>query len=272
MALSCAGALAAAPTAQLVNFRKHLVLDTRVIAESNNVRLGLGPVEKDPRNPLFAADKTWENSLNNLYPNVAYANVYLGFLMMINTGSNTNVDGELTWSPDSVTWHRVNPGSQFIPHGPKGSYDWGCIYAQAGPPILKDGRLMIFHGGSTQLHIGRKRHCLPCLAWLRVDGFAGYEPGPGGKGRVTTQPLLGVGEPLRLSADAQGGTIRVAVLGEDGFELDRCQPVTGNVSDAEVGWQGGKSFAALKGKIVRLQFELDVARLYAFSGLERTRR
>lgn len=459
LAWSCATTLAAAPTAQLVNPRKHLVLDTRIIAETHNLRLVLGSVEKDPRNPLFPADKPWENSLNNLYPNIAYderdglfklwykdmlcdrevidrmmpprilvsvgwfllyaasrdgvvwqkpelglvgfdgstrnnvvardtantgvfldrhepdparrfkmvhdegrgqlrvrfsadglrwteavtpsivgavgdthnnafyderagryvlitrlfqgerkvarsesrdftnwtdarvileslpgekgrrqtycmpafpyANVYLGFLMLINTGSDTNVDCELTWSPDTVSWHRVNPGSPFIPHGPPGSYDAGCIYAQAGPPVLQDGRLMLFYGGSRQLHIGRKRHGLPCLARLRVDGFAGYEPAAGGQGRLTTQPLRCVGEPLRLSADAQGGSIRVAVLGQAGFELDRCRPIVGHVSDANVDWEGGQSFAALAGKTVRLQFELDAARLYAFSGLER---
>jgi len=449
----------AASFPSLVNVRKHLVLDTRLIAQTNDVRLVLGRVEKDPHNPLFPADRPWENSLNNLYPNIAYdqdqglfklwykdmlcdqgvinkmmppriivsvgwfllyatsrdglvwqkpdigligfdgskqnnvvardtantgvfldrhdpdpgrrfkmvhdegrgqlrvrfsadgirwsdaiaptivggvgdthnnafydertgkyvlitrlfqgerkvarsesrnftnwtdaqlileslpsekgrrqtycmpsfayANVYLGFLMLINTGSNTNVDCELTWSPDTVQWHRVNPGAHFIPHGPPGSHDGGCIYAQAGPPILKDGRLMIFYGGSTHLHIGRKRHCLPCLAWLRPDGFAAYEPAEAGRtGTVTTQPMLCSGEPLRVSADARGGAIRVAVLDEEGFELERCQPVTENATDLEVQWKGGKSLSSLQGKTVRLRFELDAARLYAFSGLE----
>jgi len=31
-----------------------------------------GTVVKDPHNPLFQADKPWENALNNLYPNVTY--------------------------------------------------------------------------------------------------------------------------------------------------------------------------------------------------------
>lgn len=439
--------------------RKHLVLDTRVLAATNNVRLVLGTVEKDARNPLFQADQPWENALNNLYPNVAwdprdrefklwykdmlcdeaviarmmpprilvhvgwyllhatsrdglawrkpdaglipfdgaahnnivardtantgvfldaqerdparrfkmvhdegrgefrvrfsadgihwgdaikpritgavgdthnnafhdprtgryvlitrlfqgerkvarsesadflqwtdaevileslpaekgrrqtycmpafpYASGYLGFLMLFNTGGNTNVDCELTWSPDTVRWQRVLPGTALIPHGPPGSYDSGVIYAQAGAPILKDGRLMIFYGGSTSLHIGRKRHALPCLARLRPDGFAGYEPADAGlPGTLVTHPLRCTGEPLRLSADARGGALRVAVLDEKGFELDRCQPIREDVTDAAVKWKGGKAFTTLKGRIVRLKFEVQAARLYAFSGVE----
>ena len=118
-------------------------------------------------------------------------------------------------------------------------------------------------------HVGTKRHCLPCWAYLRADGFAGYEPAsPGGKGVVVTQPMRCTGEPLRVSADARGGSLRVAVLDERGFELDRCHPISADVTDAEVEWKGAKRFSSLKGKIVRLQFELDSAKLYAFSGVE----
>jgi hypothetical protein len=442
----------------LFNPTKHLVLDTRVVAETNLLRLVLGPLEKDPHNPLFQANKPWENALNNLYPNVIYdpeqhlfklwykdmladqeviqkmvppriiahagwfllyatsrygtvwakpdlglipfdgsthnnivardtantgvfkdpydpdparrykmvhdegrgnlrvrfsadgvhwgeavaprieggvgdthnnafydlrtgkyvlitrlfqgerkvarsesrdflewappqvvleslpeekghrqtycmpafpyANVYLGYLMLINTPGDSTVDCELTWSPDSVRWFRVNPGTPFIPHGPDASYDCGCIYASAGAPIPSNGNLLIYYGGSTARHIGTKRHCLPCLARLRMDGFAGYEPADSAtKGTLITRPMLCTGEPLRVSADAWGGAIRVSVLDELGFELDRCAPVRKNVTDREVEWKGNRRFSALRGKFVRLKFELAGARLYAFSGM-----
>jgi hypothetical protein len=51
---------------------KQLALDTRVAEVVEGLMLRLGNVEKDPRNPLMQADKPWENSLNNLYPNVLY--------------------------------------------------------------------------------------------------------------------------------------------------------------------------------------------------------
>ena len=378
----CASSIAEEPTVNLSNPLKHLLLDSRVIAETNHVRLALGTVEKDAHNPLFQADKPWENALNNLYPNIAYdedqrlfklwykcaladsnviaqmmpprtingvgwflcyatsrdgiawerpelglhsfagstknnavardvanvgvfkdrhdpdparrfkmifdigvrlpenmrtrvspdgvhwsepvhpdglgtsgdthsnmfwdewrkkyvlisriylgerlvaraesadfmhwtkpevvlrslphegknrqtycmpafpyANGYLGFVMMYNVATDKTVDCELVWSPDSVKWERVLPGAPFIPRGPAGSYDAGCIYAQAGDPILKDGMLWIYYGGSTAVHRGWKRHCLPCLARLRVDGFAGYEPRePGQTATILTPP------------------------------------------------------------------------------------
>jgi hypothetical protein len=199
-------------------------------------------------------------------PSFAYGNVYLGFVMLINTGSDKSVDCELTWSPDTVTWHRVNAGTSLIPRGPKGSYDAGCIYGPAGGPIAKDGRLMILYGGSEVPHVGTKRHCLPCWAYLRPDGFAGYQSN--GKGVVTTQPVRCTGDPLRVSADAVKGALRVAVLDEKGVELSQSEVFSSDGSDAEVKWRGGKTFEALKGRTVRLRFELESATLYAFTGVE----
>ncbi len=48
------------------------MLDARVIESTENAELVLGAVEKDAANPLFRVDRPWENSLNNLYPNVLY--------------------------------------------------------------------------------------------------------------------------------------------------------------------------------------------------------
>jgi hypothetical protein len=81
-------------------------------------------------------------------------------------------------------------------------------------------------------------------------------------------PLRCTGEPLRISADGRAGAIRVAVVDTPGFELDQCHPIRQDVTDQEINWNGRASFAALKGKTVRLKFELDSAKLYAFSGVE----
>ena len=53
-------------------------------------------------------------------PSFPYANVYLGYLMMYNPGTDRSVDCELAWSPDSVQWQRVCPGAPIIPRGPAG--------------------------------------------------------------------------------------------------------------------------------------------------------
>ena len=103
------------------------------------------------------------------------------------------------------------------------------------------------------------------LAHLRQDGFAAMEPvGVGGAGTVITRPLECVGSVLRVSADAIGGAVRAAVLGVDGLALGDCEPITGNVTDGIVTWRGGRDLLALIGQRVRLCFELQSARLYAF--------
>ncbi len=76
-----------------------------------------------------------------------YGSGYLGPLMVYNTGSDRSVDCELAWSPDIVRWYRILPGVPSIPRGPSGGYDAGCVYGQSGPPVLKNGRLMLFYGG-----------------------------------------------------------------------------------------------------------------------------
>ncbi len=201
-------------------------------------------------------------------PSFRYAGIYLGYLMMYNAGGDRSVDCELTWSPDSVRWHRVCPGRSLIPRGPKGACDSMCIYAPSGPPIIRDGKIEILYGGSDLPHRGWKRHCLPCMARLRVDGFAGYAPADdNAPAVVVTDPVRCTGEPIRITADAESGRVRVGVLGER--PLDACTPIAADVTDAAVTWNADASSRPLKGRTVRLVFELTGATLYAFSGVER---
>jgi hypothetical protein len=103
-----------------------------------------------------------------------YANGYLGYLMMYHVAGGRRVNCELAWSPDSLHWERVAPGHPLLENGPDGSYDGGCIYAQAGPAVIENGRNVLFYGGSPTVHLGWKRSGALCRATLAEDGFAGY--------------------------------------------------------------------------------------------------
>lgn len=105
-----------------------------------------------------------------------YGSVWLAYVMMYHPGSGRGVDCELAWSVDSVKWERLLPGTRSILRGAKGTYDSECIYAMAGPPVVRDGKLLMFYGGDDFPHTGWKRDCVPCLARLPLDHFAGYEP------------------------------------------------------------------------------------------------
>lgn len=198
-------------------------------------------------------------------PAFPYGAGYLGFVMMYNVARDKSVDCELAWSPDAIHWRRPFAGQPFIPRGAEGAYDSKCIYAQAGSPVLKDGKLHIYYGGDDDPHIGWKRHCLPCLATLRPDGFAGYRARE--EGCVTTQPLLLSQREVRVSADAERGAVTVtALIGDD--VIAESDPLSGDISDAVVKWKAGASLERHVGRAVRLRFTLRNATLFSFHGLK----
>jgi hypothetical protein len=205
-------------------------------------------------------------------PSFPYGGGYVGFVMMYNATTDRTVDCELAFSTDTVTWTRPFPGRPLIPRGAKGSYDAGCVYAQAGPPVERDGRLMIFYGGSEAVHRGWKRHCLPCLATMRVDGFAAYEPTDATKpGTVTTREVVCTGGPITLSVDATKGKVVVTLLDKDGKEVDVSKPLTADATDGPLVWSKSADLTALKGQRIRLKLALDAAKLYAVGGVELAR-
>jgi hypothetical protein len=201
---------------------------------------------------------------NQVYamPVFRHAGVYLG-LAMIFRPKPDRTHCELAWSPDTVTWHRIDPGKPLIPLSrKKGEYDWGCAYAAAYPVFLDD-EIRLYYGASNGPHGGWRDGFL-ALATLRPDGFAGYEPEAKDKpATVLTRPLPCSGAKLRVTADARGGSLGVAVLDGSGKVVARGKPVTDNVTDAEVAFDGDLS--KLRGKPVRLRFGLTGAKLYAFA-------
>lgn len=197
-------------------------------------------------------------------PVFRYGSIYLSYVMMYHVGNGRTVDCELAWSHDGLTWQRVAPGMPFIPRGPKGSYDSECIYAMAGTPTLRDGKLMIIYGGDDFPHTSWKRHCLPCLATLRQDGFAGYEPTKADKMATIITTAFRAGK-VGISADVPaGGSIHIKALDDQNSVLDEAAAITGDVTDAELKWQRG----TVAGKVVHFEIQLSRAKIYAINGVD----
>jgi len=192
------------------------------------------------------------------------AGVYLGLVMIFRPRPN-RVHCELTWSPDTVAWHRIGQGTPLIPLSEKkGAYDWGCAYA-AACPVFRENEIRLYYGASNGTHNGWRDGFL-ALATLRPDGFAGYEPAVNDKpASVLTRPVLCSGRALRLTADARGGSIRVTVLDAGSKPVAEGKPLAADVTDAAVTLEGGAGLARLRGQPVRLKFELTRAKLYAFA-------
>jgi hypothetical protein len=189
------------------------------------------------------------------------AGAYLGLVMILD-GKTDCVDCELAWSPDTIQWERICEGTPLIPRGPKGSFDYGCIYAAS--PVRCGGEIRLYYGGGDDVHMSWRKTGLG-LARLRVDGFAGMEPAdPGQPGRIVTKPLRCSGRRLRVNADASAGSLRVAVADVPGRDHEACKPIVSNVTNGIVEWSGGESLEDLRGQTIQLVFELRSARLYAF--------
>jgi len=191
-----------------------------------------------------------------------YGGVYLGLVMIIRRNED-RVHCELTWSPDTVHWERIDPGTPLIPNSPiKGSYDWGCVYA-ANAPIVTGEEIRIYYGGSNGPHRDWREGAF-CLATLRPDGWAGYEAvDPGSQATLVTKPLTWQGG-LSLTADSTSGWVKVAVIGDRGTVLAESSLVEGDVTDGEVYFNRSDRLEDLAGRSVRLRFLLQKAKLYSF--------
>jgi len=197
-------------------------------------------------------------------PVFRYADLYLGLVMVFRPRPN-RVHCELAWSPDTVTWHRIDKGTPLIPNSQKkGDYDWGCVYA-AAYPVCRDREIRLYYGASNGTHNGWRDGFL-ALATLRPDGFAGYEPIDAAKpATVVTRPVVCSGKTLRITADARGGSVGVTVLDADGKTTTAGRPIIDDVTGAPVTLRGGADLSKLHGSRVRLKFELTKAKLYAFA-------
>jgi len=197
-------------------------------------------------------------------PVFRYADVYLGLLMILRGGGEDRVHCELAWSADTQRWERIEPGKALIPNADtEGAYDWGCVYA-AAVPVVRDGEIRLYYGGSNGKHSGW-RDGFFCLATLRPDGFAGYEPvDPASPATIVTRPVACPGKPLHITADAAGGSVRIALLDAEGNLLAASEPISGEVTDRPVGLPQDV-MAAHTGKGVRLRIEALRAKVYSFA-------
>lgn len=195
-------------------------------------------------------------------PVFAHGGVYLGLPAIFDEVAD-RVHVELAWSPDTVQWHRIEAGTPLIPNAPdKGAYDWGTVYASR--PVVLDDEIQLYYGGCDGGHFDWRDGFL-CLATLRPDGFAGYEPVDASQPAVVvTRPITG-GKTLKITADAAGGTVIVSLLNEAGDVLATADAVTGEVTDRVVSWNGSDTVPKhLTGRPARLRFEVRNAKLYSF--------
>ena len=193
-------------------------------------------------------------------PVIRYAGLYLG-LPAILRAEEDRTHTELAWSADTVHWHRVEAGTPLIANAAQpGAYDWGTVYASY--PIIQEDGIRIYYGAGNAQHFDWRDGSL-CLATLRPDGFAGYEPERAGQpARLRTIPLEVAG-PLQLTADAAGGAVVIRVLDAKDTVLLTSESINADVTDQPVVWRDGGSLRPWLGQQVQLQIEWKSAKIFA---------
>lgn len=192
-----------------------------------------------------------------------YGGVYIG-LVAIHQQDSDRVWTELTWSPDTKNWHRIDPGNPLIPCSDTPlDYDYGCVYPCAYPVFLED-EIRLYYGGSDYLHFGWRNGSL-CLATLRPDGFAGYEQESDDKpAAITTTVLPYPGNGIAVTADIEeGGSLNVSALDKDGNEIAAAATFMQTVTDRQLWFN-----TEIASKDIQLRFELNKAKLYSFKFIE----
>ena len=136
--------------------------------------------------------------------------------------------------------------------------------------ITHNNQIYFYYGGVNGPHTGRKfkqverKHkSMLGLATLRRDGFVSLDAGET-EGHMLTKPLTLHGGELRLNVDASQGYVVVIVTDDIGTPLANytSQQIVGNQLEAPVRFNG--SLEVLKGKEVRLRFQIRNASLYAY--------
>jgi len=171
--------------------------------------------------------------------------------------------------------HWVYAEKPLVPRGPDGSFDKDWVQP-AGNIVTWQDQHWIYYGGSRERHdIYRIREgqtrwqCALGLATLRLDGFVCLEA-RATPGTVVTKPLVLDGTRLEVNLDAKDGEATVEVLDEvarpiPGFTRREAQPL--RATDGlrlQPRWEARADLGELKGRVVRLKFYLQNARLYAF--------
>ena len=241
------------------------VMRTRGIMESDDLIHWSRPRVTIYPDALDATD-------SQIYANLSfcYESLWLGFLRVMHTERTVGYKQttvELTASRDGRHYYRVGNRDEVLALGSE--QEWDTDYHEpAWDPIPVGDELWVYYRSGKLRKDETRRYDLG-LARFRRDGFASLDASDV-PGTVITRPLTFPGQRLFVNADvADGGYLKAAVLtaGREpvaGRTLAECRPAIGDSVAIPLTWQTVEEITIPAGDHVRLQFELQNARLYSF--------
>ncbi|WP_395743848.1 hypothetical protein [Prosthecobacter sp.] len=174
---------------------------------------------------------------------------------------------EIAWSHDGWDFSRLPKREHFIEFGSEATFDHSMVVCTPRWVEVGDEWWFYYAGfdGSHDDAAGRKGAI--GLATLRKEGFISQH-GPKTGGVVCTRALRWPGGDLSVNVDAHAGGLKVRVSDElrkpvSGFDYADMPVFQGDSVAQTVKWTG-RSLDELKGRVIRLEFQLHDADLYTF--------
>jgi len=187
----------------------------------------------------------------------------------------------LAVSRDGIHWNKLSQ-EPIIPNSSFGKDPEICLTISPSSQIFRSGkgewsfivnRCHVSHNLSV-LDVNSRKTRYPASyrssrAVVREDGFTALEAES--QGEFWTLPGYFNADVLLINAVTPvGGEIRVELIDHkarkviEGFSLDDCEPLSGDVLWQAVKWKGKSAINQFSEKIVRLHFRLVRARLHAY--------
>ena len=241
---------------------------------------------------LILATDALDTPLAEIYGMVVfpYEGKFVGLVWIYHTEPTSmfkywegTTDCQLAYSYNG--WHfQRSLRDPFMPNTTHGELGSGlvrphCMLVDDAPQIrIYSSSSSLEHGYHIDDHIGRKRiegpaegkdHGALLMHKLRLDGFF-YLQSNAGPGMLGTRALFWRGGEARLNVQS-GHEVRVQVTDTEGKVLEGygfadCEPFKGDNLFWTPRWKNGRGLNELSKTAVRLEIELNNARIYAIRG------
>ena len=185
---------------------------------------------------------------------------------------------QFTWhvatSPDGMVWDLV-PGPDGDTSGPvcvpgePGSWDAGVVAPGLGLVELPGDRMGVLYSGSPVPHKHPRKPPLGKLAWAWWPKGRLVALEAENEGSFALWQLQFDGRTARVNVTTPpAGWLRAEACDQRGVPLpgrsfDDCDPITGDVLDQPITWQGESDLGHAEGAPVVLRFRLRAAKLYS---------
>jgi hypothetical protein len=171
----------------------------------------------------------------------------------------------LAWSRDGEHWTRER--EPFFDRDPRRGA-WDHAHAWIDEQVAVRDEVYLYYGGYARGHkVNRFEERQIGLARMKRDRYVAREAGAEG-GTIVTPPIVIDGAELTMNADVSDGDIRVQLRESDGTVIEGAGfadfESVKSVSSLEIPlrWKADR-LEALRGRAVKLEFELRSARIYA---------